>query len=83
MLIFLWCREDQADSSLSGQVGYTDLSDSFGSDIDISTLIDHSDQNLCPMSHGFGPRVQDANQGQASHSSGLNHGFMDKCHINS
>ena len=36
---------DRADSPLSGQVGFTDLSDS-GSDIDIHDLVDHSDQNL-------------------------------------
>ena len=39
-LMALW---DQADSSQSGQIDNTDLSDSSGSGIDISTLFDHSD----------------------------------------
>ena len=36
---------ERADSSKSGQVVFTDLSDS-GSDIDISALVEQSDQNL-------------------------------------
>ena len=74
---------DEADSSQSQQVGYTDLSDSSGPDIDISALIDHSDQKLSPMSHSFGHQVQDANQIQASRASGSNHTFTDQFHINS
>ena len=55
---FLTALGDQADLSPSGQVGYTDLSDSCRSDIDISTLLEHSDQNLspCPMIWTSGSR---------------------------
>ena len=74
---------DQANPSQSRQVGYTDSSDSSGSDVDISALIDNSHQNLSPVSHGFGPWVQESDQGQASQASGLNHSLTDQSHINS
>ena len=57
---FLMASGDQAESSQSGQVGYTNVSDSSRYDIDVFTFIDLSDQNFPPMSHGFGPLVQDA-----------------------
>ena len=44
---FLTASGEGADSSQSGQV-VTDLSDS-GSDIDISALIEHSNQNLARL----------------------------------
>ena len=50
---FLMALEDRADSSQCGQGGFTDPSDS-RSDIDISALIQHPDQNLPPIPHGFG-----------------------------
>ena len=62
---FLMVSGDQVDSVQSGQVGYTDLSDSTGSDIDISTLIIHCDQNLSLVPHRFGKWVHDAGKGQA------------------
>ena len=60
----------------------TDLSDS-GSDIDISALVEHSDQNLSssPVISGHG--VQKARQGQATQASGSNVALTDQQYINS
>ena len=79
---FLSMSGDRADSSQSRQVGFTDLSDS-GSDIDIDALIDHSEQNLSPNSHGFDHQVHKTDKGQASQASGSNQAAMDQNHINS
>ena len=59
----------------------TDLSDS-GSDIDISALIEHSDQNLSSSPVASGHGVQKARQGQASQDLGSNVGLMEQQHIN-
>ena len=64
---------DGPASSQSGQVGFTDLSDS-GSDIDIDAFVDHSDQNLSSDSQVF-DRVH--NTGKGHH----NHNPTDKNHI--
>ena len=77
---FLTASGEGADSSQSGQV-VTHLSDS-GSDIDISALIEHSDQNLSSSPTHSGPGVQKARKGQASQASGSNVGLMDQQHIN-
>ena len=77
---FLTASGEGADSSQSGQV-VTDLSDS-GSDIDISALIEHSDQNLSSSPVVSGPGVQKARQGQASQASGSNVALMEQQHIN-
>ena len=45
--VFFMALGDRADSSQTGQVGSTDLSDS-RSNINIDALIEHSDQNLSP-----------------------------------
>ena len=67
---FLMASGEGVDSSQSGQV-VTELSDC-GSDIDISALVEHSDQNLSssPIISGHG--VQKARQGHASQASGSN-----------
>ena len=77
---FLTASGVGADSSQSGQV-VTDLSGS-GSDIDISALIEHSDQNLpsSPVHSGHG--VQNARKGQSSQAPGSNVGLMEQQHIN-
>ena len=77
---FLTASGEGADSSQSGQV-VTDLSDS-GSDIDISALVEHSDQNLSSNPIVSGPGVQKARKGQASQASGLNVVLMEQQHIN-
>ena len=77
---FLMASGEAADSSQSGQV-VTDLSDT-GSDIDISPLIEHSDQNLSSSPVLSGPSVQKARQGQASQASGSNVALMEQQHIN-
>ena len=77
---FLTASGKGADSSKSGQV-VTDLSDS-GSDIDISALIEHSDQNLSSSPVVSGHGVQKARQGQASQASGSNVALMEQQHIN-
>ena len=77
---FLMASGEGADSSQSGQV-VTDLSDS-GSDIDISALIEHSNQNLSSSPTHSGPDVQKARKGQTSQASGSNVGLMDQQHIN-
>ena len=64
---FLMGSGDRADSPQSGQVGFTDLSDS-GSDIDIDALGDHSDQNLSSNSHVSKHQVHNAGKGQAPHT---------------
>ena len=61
---FLTASRGGADSSQSGQV-VTDLSDS-GSDIDISALVDHSDQNLSSSQIFSSQGVQKASEGQVS-----------------
>ena len=76
---FLMASGEGADSSQSGQV-VTDLSDS-GSDIDISALIEHSDQNLSSSPTHSGLGVQ-KDKGQASQASGSNVGLMEQQHIN-
>ena len=54
---FFMASGDRPDSSHSGQVGFTDLSDS-GADIDIDALIYHSDQNLSPNFRFRAPGLQ-------------------------
>ena len=53
-----------------------------GSDIDISALIEHSDQNLSSSPVVSGHGVQKARQGQASQASGSNVALMEQQHIN-
>ena len=77
---FLTASGDGPASLQSGQVGFTDLSDS-GSDIDIDALVDHSDQNLSSDSHVF-ERVHNAGKGQASQALGSNHKSTDQNDIN-
>ena len=79
---FLTASWKRADSSQSRQVAFTDLSDS-GSNIDISTLVDHSDQNLSSSSVTFGSGVQNAVQSQASQASGSNATLPGQHHIHS
>ena len=67
-------------SSQSGQVGFTDLSDS-GSAIDIDALVDHSDQNLSSDSYVF-EMVHNVGKGQVPQASGSNHNSTDQNHIN-
>ena len=73
---------DRADSLQSGQVGFTDLSDS-RFDIDEDALIDHSDQNLSPNPHVFDHQVYKPDKGQAPQASGSNQISMDQNHISS
>ena len=73
---------ERADFSKSGQVVFTDLSDS-GSDIYISALVDHSDQNLSSSPVTFGSGVENARQGQASQASGSNATLTEHHHIDS
>ena len=77
---YLTASGEGADSSHSGQV-VTDLSDS-RSDIDISALIEHSDQTLSSSPVVSGHGVQKARQGQASQASGSNVALMEQQHIN-
>ena len=77
---FLTASGEGADSSQSRQV-VTDLSDS-GSDIDISALMEHSDQNLSSSPVHSGPGIQKPRKGQASQASGSNVGLMEQQHIN-
>ena len=78
---FLTASGEGADSSQSRQV-VTDLSDS-GSNIDISALVEHSDQPLSssPVISGHG--VQKARQGQATQASGSTVALTDQQYINS
>ena len=78
---FLTASGGGADSSQSGQV-VTDLSDS-GSDIDVSALVDHSDQNLSSSPIFSGQGVHKAREGQASRPSGSNAALTDQQYINS
>ena len=78
---FLTASGGGADSVQTGQV-VTDLSDS-GSDIDISALVDHSDQNLSSSPIFSGRGVHKATEGQASHPSGSNAALTDQQYINS
>ena len=77
---FLTASGEGADSLQSEQV-VTDLSDS-GSDINISALIEHSDQNMSSSPVVSGHGVQKARQGQASQASGSNVALMEQQHIN-
>ena len=63
-----------------GQV-FTDLSDS-RSDIHISGLIEHSDQNLSPIHTPLQSGVTETSHGQASQASGSNRDLTDQNHIN-
>ena len=78
---FLTASGGGADSVQTEQV-VTDLSDS-GSDIDVSALVDHSDQNLSSSPIFSGRGVHKANEGQASRPSGLNAALKDQQYINS
>ena len=77
---FLTASGDGVNSSQSGQV-FTDLSDS-GSDIDISGLLEHSDQNLSPIHTPSQSGVTETRQGQASQASGSNCDPTDQNYIN-
>ena len=77
---FLMASGEDPSSSHSGQVGFTDLSDS-GSDIDIDALVDHSDQNLSPTSHNS-EGIHNASKGHAPQSMGSNRNDVDQNHIN-
>ena len=77
---FLTASGEGPSSSHSGQVGFTDLSDS-GSNIDIDALVDHSDQNLSPTPHGL-EGVHKAGRGHTPQSMGSNQTDVDQNHIN-
>ena len=77
---FLTASGEGPSSSHSGQVDFTDLSDS-GSDIDIDALVDHSDQNLSPTPHGL-EGVHKAGRGHTPQSMGSNQTDVDQNHIN-
>ena len=79
-MLFLTALGDRPDSSQSRQVDFTDLSDT-GSDIDIDTLVEHSDQNFSSDSHVFEPWIHNAAKGQVTQASGSNHTSMDRNHI--
>ena len=77
---FLTASGDGVNFSQSGHV-FTDLSDS-ESDINISGLIEHSDQNLSPIHTPLQSGVTETSQGQASQALGSNRDLTDQNHIN-
>ena len=77
---FLTASGDGVNSSQSGQV-FTDLSDS-GSNIDISGLLEHSDQTLSPIHTHSQSGVTETRPGQASQASGSNRDPADQNYIN-